>query len=217
MGRSATRRLWWARSGRRPRERSRSRSTPPARGNDNGHGHGHGHDDGHGNDGHGGGGCGPLLATVGGTLVGPGATYASASFTPPGAGSYLWVASFAGDAGNDAAAGRCGAQGETSVVDRASPTIATTPSAGVSVGGVVSDQASLTGAFNPTGRVTFRLYSDSGCHRRVFGSTGPLSGTSATSAGFTTTRVGIFYWQASYRGDRNNRGFTTPCGPGRRR
>jgi hypothetical protein len=42
--------------------------------------------------------------------------YSSASFTPTQAGAYHWIASYSGDANNNAAAGACGATGETTVV-----------------------------------------------------------------------------------------------------
>jgi hypothetical protein len=40
-------------------------------------------------------------------------SYASASFTPPGAGTYYWTASYSGDTNNAAATSSCGASGES--------------------------------------------------------------------------------------------------------
>ena len=95
----------------------------------------------------------------------------------------------------------------------ATPTISTTPSPGVFVGGVVTDQATLVGANNPTGSITFTLFSDPGCGTQVFTSTNPLSGTNATSDSYPPSVGGTYYWKASYPGDSNNVGYTTPCGP----
>ena len=63
-------------------------------------------------------------ASTGGSGVNP--TYTSGTFTPTTAGSYQWVASFAGDSNNNAVSGACGDPTELSVVNKATPSITTT-------------------------------------------------------------------------------------------
>ena len=154
------------------------------------------------------------LATVSTGLSGGNPTYTSSPFTPTNAGTYVWVATFAGDTNNNSVAGTCGASHETTTVNKATVAITTVPSGSVAVGGGVTDSASLTGAYHPTGNVTFTLYSNSGCSTQVFSSSNAISGTSATSGSWTTTAAGTYYWKASYPGDSNNASFTTPCGTG---
>ena len=62
---------------------------------------------------------------------------------------------------------------------RPPPTIATTPSAGGPVGTSISDTATVTGGVNPTGNVTFNLFSPGNptcTGTPVFTSTNPLAG-----------------------------------------
>ena len=47
---------------------------------------------------------------------------------------------------------------ETIVVNAASPTLSTTASAPVALGGQVGDTATISGGFNPTGTITFNLF-----------------------------------------------------------
>ena len=60
----------------------------------------------------------------------------------------------------------------------------------------------MTGGFNPTGTITFKLYNnDSTTGTPLFTDTETLSGGTATSKGYTTTATGTDYWVASYSGD----------------
>lgn len=56
-------------------------------------------------------------------------TYGSGPFVPTeGVGSYRWIATYSGDAGNNQVTGTCGASGETSTVSAAAVTSASNPS-----------------------------------------------------------------------------------------
>lgn len=165
--------------------------------------HRHGGDDG----------CGTALATLV-SIAGPHGFYLSRPFTPSHAGRYRWVASFAGDRRNAGVSDRCDAPGETSVVEKATPTVSTAPSPGVGLGEAVWDEASLHSGHAASGTVTFVLYRDRRCRVRVFASRSPLHGASATSRRYVPKAPGVFYWRASYSGDRDNAKATTPCGPG---
>lgn len=148
-----------------------------------------------------------------------GGSATSAGYTTTQVGVYNWLASYSGDVNNHSAVSACGAEQVT--VGPASPAIATTPSPTQgTVGVVISDSASVTGGFSPTGTVTFALFGpgDSTCAgpNLVAALSGfanvALSGGSATSAGFTTTLVGTYNWTASYSGDANNNPAVSACG-----
>ena len=110
----------------------------------------------------------------------------SATITSPilnTAGSYHWVASFSGDANNQAVAGVCGEAGETSVVAPNQPGINTTAT-NSTVGGTISDTAQITGLVNPitganAGTVTFSLYSGPGGANAVCGQAATRSSSHA--------------------------------------
>ncbi len=142
--------------------------------------------------------------------------YETAAFTPTTAGSYVWVASYSGDANNEAATGACGDAGESASVAKAKPTISTGASAGVTLGGSLKDKATLAAGFNPGGQITFKLYgpNDSTCasapaHTEIVTASG--NGVYETAA-FTPTTAGSYVWVASYSGDANNEAATGACG-----
>jgi hypothetical protein len=143
-----------------------------------------------------------------------GGTATSTSFTPAQAGTYWWTASYGGDANNNPAATKCGDESVT--ISQVTPAITTTPSPGVPVGTAVTDSAALSGGDNPTGQVTFDLYgpsSTASCTGTpVFTDTQTVTGGSATSASFTPSQAGTYWWTASYNGDANNATTATNCG-----
>jgi hypothetical protein len=143
---------------------------------------------------------------------GPPPTATSGIFTPTVPGTYRWIATYSGDANYLPVTGACNAAGETSVVTKASPTISTQASAGGMVGTPVRDVATLAGGSNPTGTVTFRLFSDPNCQNQVFTSTNAVAGATATSGDFTPTAAGTYHWTAVYSGDANNNPATSACG-----
>jgi 6-phosphogluconolactonase (cycloisomerase 2 family) len=159
--------------------------------------------------------CASSLASSTATASGDG-TYQSAPFAATAAGTYRWVASYGGDAGNEAVSGACGASGESVLVTKASPTVSTTASAGVAVGGQIKDLATLAGGYAETGTVTFSLYgpNDPSCSQNpVAVSQTSVSGDgSYSSSAFTPTQPGTYQWIASYGGDANNSGATGLCG-----
>ena len=142
---------------------------------------------------------------------GPPPTATSGPFTPTAPGTYRWVATYSGDANYLPATGACNDANETSIVTTASPTISTQASAGGMVGTPVRDVATLAGGSNPTGTVTFRLFSDATCANQVFTSTNPLAGGAATSGTFVPAAPGTYRWTAVYSGDANNNPATSPC------
>ena len=144
-------------------------------------------------------------------------------YSPTVVGTYHWVASYSGDVNNAPVAGTCGDSGETSTVTPASPTIATSATVTAQLpAGTVHDTATVSGlTANATGTVTFNLYGPSAAAdcsgSAVFTSTKPLGSVSggvasATSADFTPTAAGNYWWIASYSGDANNNKVAGSCG-----
>ncbi|MBI5964683.1 MAG: DUF11 domain-containing protein [Chloroflexi bacterium] len=97
------------------------------------------------------------------------------------------------------------------------PTISTiaSPTTGeTGIAGTFGDTATVSGGDNPTGSVTFTLYSDSICTTAVSGMSGSgvISGGEASwSSSWTPPLAGTYYWKASYPGDINNNPYTTGC------
>ena len=151
------------------------------------------------------------------TVVGGTTTYQSDDFTPLTAGAYHWIASYGGDAKNEASTGVCLATGENDTVNKVTPSISTQASDpnGIIVGGAITDTATVSGGHSPTGTVTFRLYGpdDATCaNPPIFTSADrPLSGGQATSAPYTTADVGTYIWIATYNGDANNTSVAGKC------
>jgi hypothetical protein len=103
---------------------------------------------------------------------------------------------------------------------KASPSLTTTASAGITVGsGTINDQAVLSGGDSPTGTITFTLYgpNDPTCAKTAtFTSTVPVSGNGTyTSASFKPSKAGTYVWSAVYTPtatDTNNNAATDTCG-----
>jgi hypothetical protein len=134
-------------------------------------------------------------------------------FTPAQAGTYYWVASYGGDTNNNPAVTTCG--DEPVVITKTSPATATSPSSRTPVGTAVTDTATLTGGYNPTGTITFTLYGPSPaptCSTPVHTDNEPVSAGTATSVPFSPTQAGTYWWTASHGGDTNNNPAVTNCG-----
>jgi len=151
------------------------------------------------------------------TVYGNG-NYASASFTPQNAATYNWVASYSGDSNNKPFTAPCGASGETLTVLSASPSIITQVSPSTitltTSAGTASDTAQLSTGFNPTGTITFAVFSAATCSGSpVFTSTISVNGNGYYSSGpFTPSGTGTYQFVASYSGDANNKPYVSPCG-----
>jgi hypothetical protein len=135
----------------------------------------------------------------------------SGSFAPTAAGTYRWTAAYSGDARNNPVVSTCGAPNESVTITKATPTLSTQASPGGILGTALRDVATVSGGFSPTGTVTFRLFSDSGCNAQVFTSTNALTGPTATSGWFTPAAAGTYWWRAQYGGDVNNNPVAAPC------
>jgi hypothetical protein len=156
-------------------------------------------------------GCTTPIATRTGTVSDSG-TAASGNIAAGGVGTYRWVASYGGDDSNEPVTSACG--DEQVVVVKATPGIATTPSGPEPAGGVVSDTATVSGGFHPTGTVTFRLFGpgDTTCTTPIATRAATLSGGGTAASGDVTVgAAGTYRWTATYGGDADNNAVTSPC------
>ena len=82
---------------------------------------------------------------------------------------------------------------------------------------ILTDTATLTGGFSPTGTITFDLYAPGGVvpiHTEIVSASG--NGTYTTPTGYTLpttgTVTGTYQWVATYSGDGNNNGVASAKG-----
>ena len=148
----------------------------------------------------------PVFTSPNSPLSGGSATSAP-PFATTAVGTYHWVATYNGDANNTTVSSACADEPVT--ITQATPTIATTPSAGGPVGTSIFDTATVSGGVIPTGTVTFNLFGpgDANCTATpVFTSTVSLATRQivVTSGSFTTAAAGTYHWVATYNGDANN-------------
>ena len=132
-----------------------------------------------------------LVDTETAAVNGNGPYYTPKGYLPTTPGTYQWVASYGGDSNNNPIASTLGS--EPKDVSPATPAISTTVSTGsVVVGGAISDSATVSGGYNPTGTVTFNLYDNpNGTGTPLFTDAGePLSGGVANSTSYTATAHG---------------------------
>jgi len=79
----------------------------------------------------------------------------------------------------------------------------------------VTDAATLGGvnASIATGTVAYNVYSDSACtHLVTAAGAGALAGGAAAASTAANLAPGVYYWQASYGGDANNKAISSTCG-----
>ena len=146
-----------------------------------------------------------VLDTETATVTADGTYNTPNGYMPTAAGAYQWVASYGGDANNNGVASSKGNEPET--VSLASPTMTTMagPTVVLGSGSKLTDSAALAGGYNPTGTITFTLYSPNGT-TVVDTETATVTGdgTYSTPNGYLPTAAGTYEWVASYGGDANN-------------
>lgn len=79
----------------------------------------------------------------------------------------------------------------------------------------VTDSATLGGvnASTATGNVAYNVYKDPGCTQLATAAgEGALSGGKAAASSAVNLAPGIYYWQANYGGDANNKAIASGCG-----
>ncbi len=132
-------------------------------------------------------------------------------------GTYQWNATYSGDPNNTTVSDN-NAANEQVTVSPAMPTLSTTPNPTTApLGATLQDLANLSGGFDPTGSISFRLYAPgvnptlgpAAYTETVTGVNG--NGAYHTIVGFVANATGIWHWVATYNGDSNNK--LAPSGP----
>ncbi|KRF25428.1 hemagglutinin [Phycicoccus sp. Soil803] len=179
----------------------------------------------------------PGLCTTGGTSVGStnltGTAYPVTVNSPTAyvtsAGRYCWRATWTGDAANGIPGSTDSRASECFIVNPVTPTLATSASDDVNLGGTVSDTATLSGLAtqpaNPVinligtagaaagGTITFTLYGPDNCTTVAYTSAAvTVSGNASYNTPnpqFTPLAAGTYHWVASYSGNLPNNNATT--------
>ena len=87
-----------------------------------------------------------------------GASYAT-TWTPSTAGTYNWIATYAGDTYNHPVSSTCGDPDEQIVIGvTPTPALATEATGPVTVGQAIHDVATLSGGVNPMGSISFTVF-----------------------------------------------------------
>jgi len=140
----------------------------------------------------------------------------SASTSFSAAGDYYWQATYSGDANNVGPVSSV-CTSEHLVVVPNEPTIETTPNPEIAtVGDTLNDSATLSGGYNPTGTITFKLFGpgDPTCEGTpVYTEVVDVDGNGVynTVTGYVADVAGIWNWTAEYSGDANNEPVSHPC------
>ncbi len=129
-------------------------------------------------------------------------------YLPTATGSYVWSATYSGDSNNKSAADN--GQNETETVNQTSPSINTVAGGTVIIGSgtKLTDNAVLSGGYQPTGTITFTLTGPG--NTVVNTETVSVSGdnTYSTPNGYLPIATGSYVWSATYSGDSNNKSAT---------
>jgi hypothetical protein len=176
----------------------------------------------------------PTTCTSGGTTIGTmtvsgnGSYNPNVGFTPTVAGNYWLYASYGGDGNNNTANSTCppGAAQEI-VVAKASPTL-TVSAPGTGTANVTIPAASITATLaassgtNDTSAMTFTVFGPQASAPTTCTSGGTTVGTATpagngtyqSSAPFTPTQAGNYWWYVSSPSDANNNSTSSTCGAG---
>ena len=154
--------------------------------------------------------CSTGAQDAGTVTVTNGAVPDSNPITFNNAGDFYWQASYSGDANNNPATSAC--TSEHLVVTKKNPAISTAPNL------IPNDDATISGALNPTGTITFKLFapSDATCSGAgALSQTVTVSGNgtySTSNTSFVASTLGTWRWLVTYSGDANNNSTTSACG-----
>lgn len=136
--------------------------------------------------------------------------YTSGAFTPNAVGTYRWIASYSGDAGNFSSSGACGDPNEEVIVKKAKPQLGTAPNL------LPNDRATIAGLVGPSGgTLTFNLYLNGTCAGApAYTETQLVGANGAFNTNNTSVRVtadATLSWIVTYSGDAKNEAATSAC------
>ncbi|MHB1501621.1 MAG: hypothetical protein ACYCYK_10740 [Candidatus Dormibacteria bacterium] len=155
--------------------------------------------------------------SLSGSQAGPAKVTLNVSSAVPTAATnaYEWQATYTWPSGGPTVSTPCGSEPVNII---AAPTISTTlvPASPITVGTVVHDTATLTDATSTAGgTVTYQYYATAGCTATgvAAGKVTVTSGDVPNSNSVSFATAGSYSWNATYAGDANNQGATSPCEP----
>jgi hypothetical protein len=158
---------------------------------------------------------GTPVFTSSATVTGNG-TYHAGGFNPSAVGAYRFVVSYSGDSLNSAVTSACGAAGESTAITLRHSTLTARASASVTLGGSISDTATVTTGLGGAGSITFRAFGpgDTRCAGSpAFTATVMVSGNgSYPSSKFKPKKPGTYLWTATYGGNATTAAAATACG-----
>jgi hypothetical protein len=166
--------------------------------------------------------CKTLVKEAGERTVSSGSVPASNEEELEGGKTYYWQAAYSGDSKNKSSTSSCGSE----ILNVEAKTTLSTALSGEGKKGEeitvvedasVSDAATISGAAASlaTGTVKYDVYSDDECKELVTAAgEATVSGASAPSSSGETLSPGIYYWQATYSGDKLNAPSTSACAEG---
>jgi hypothetical protein len=152
---------------------------------------------------------------TGAVAIDSGGEATSPDFFPQQAGQFRWTATYEGDANNETVSTSCGEAGQSSTVEKASPGLSATATSAVTVGSTITDNATLSGGFQPGGQLRFRAYGpgNASCSGAVaYEATVAVSDNGSYSPAGFTPGPGVYRWKVTYEGDANNKTAATSCG-----
>jgi hypothetical protein len=140
--------------------------------------------------------------------------YTSGEFHPTTAGFYTFVADFVSD--NQSFPSQTSSCTDSEEQFGVGPKLTTNAEVTATVGETIHDVATLSGAQDPVGNITFSLYGpdDPNCeHVPVFIVDAPVQTGNGDylSREFTTTQAGTYRWVARWNGDANDPAVETGC------
>jgi hypothetical protein len=151
--------------------------------------------------------------TCTGTSLGPRKTCTvTITYTAPAAPGHTDQATLTATSTNPKATATLALAGAAA---KAAPAITTTAGPGGAAGSTVTDTATLTGGYQPTGTIEFQLYATPDCSGSPVDDetlTVTGNGTYTTPTGATPAQAGTYSWTARYSGDTANTPAATPCG-----
>ncbi len=138
-------------------------------------------------------------------------SYESGAYTTTAAGTIFWIAAYSGDDDNDAVSGECGDDGESSVVQPASPGISTTPKL------LPNDSATLSGGYGDlVGTIDFELFASADCsgeaiYQELDVAVEGFGPHDTSNDSVYVTADGTYSWLVTYSGDGNNNPAFSNC------
>jgi hypothetical protein len=161
--------------------------------------------------------CGALITTIGPVTVTSATTSSGAyAFSPTSVGTYYWSAVWTGDSNNTGSShAGCAVVNGATVLDPLEAVIVVQATPVLSTTMALSDTVTVSAGDNPTGSVTFSLFTGATCSGSQVGASQTVvlgNGTATTTSAISIPLDGTVYsWKVQYLGNTNNTTVTDGC------